>query len=207
MSERDIVKYCDVMEEIKLRMNVVDFYLSGKGSLYEPPMIETVGLQFRKILELVAFASLVANQAEYSTAYTDFAKHWNAGDLIKNLERINSNFYPRPIVEVLPKAPSEIRRTEARPMDYLDKKKFVEIYGRCGVLMHAANPYGSSIDYGFFKQEIPKWRDQLINLLNCHEIRLVGELGYYIIHMHELGDDKVHFYRFQPGGAIDSIGV
>ena len=67
MKKPDIVLYCDLMEEIKRRMSVIDFYLSGGGhALFEPTTIESIGLQLRKILELIAMASLVTNKKEYS---------------------------------------------------------------------------------------------------------------------------------------------
>jgi hypothetical protein len=38
MSEPDIVKYCDLMEEVKRRTAVIDFFLVGGGhALYQPP--------------------------------------------------------------------------------------------------------------------------------------------------------------------------
>ena len=62
----DIVKYCDLMEEIKLRMNVIDFFIYGRGhALYPTPTLESGCLQLRKVLELIAFGSLVANKGAY----------------------------------------------------------------------------------------------------------------------------------------------
>ena len=58
MSEPDIQKYCDLMEEIKRRTSVIDFFLSGSGhALFQPITLESMGLQLRKILELIAFGS------------------------------------------------------------------------------------------------------------------------------------------------------
>jgi hypothetical protein len=55
-AEVDGKRYCDLMEEVKLRINVVNHFLSGQGhALYQPASLETVCLQIRKILELVAF--------------------------------------------------------------------------------------------------------------------------------------------------------
>ena len=106
MHSSDMQKYCDLMEEIKRRMNVIDLFLSGKGhAVYEPTTLESVGLQVRKILELIAFGSLVANKAVYSAIYLNFAKHWHAGRLLRDLAKVNSSFYPKPIVEIPSKQP------------------------------------------------------------------------------------------------------
>ena len=55
MSEPDIQKYCDLMEEIKRRTAVLDFFLGGGGhALYLPTTVESGCLQIRKILERVS---------------------------------------------------------------------------------------------------------------------------------------------------------
>jgi hypothetical protein len=83
-----IEKYCGLMEEVKLRMGVADHFLTGRGNaLYEPPTLESVCFQIRKILELIAFGSLIANRDAYSTAYSKISKTWNAGDLLRELEK------------------------------------------------------------------------------------------------------------------------
>ncbi|HXM22642.1 MAG TPA: hypothetical protein VN948_15400 [Terriglobales bacterium] len=196
----DIKKYCELMEEIKLRINVVEFFISGKGhALYEPPTLESTTLQLRKILELIAFGSLVANRDAYSEVYAKVSKSWNAGDLLRELEEINPDFYPVPVIQVSSKPPGlfmEHRKRE--PVDYLTKNDFREVYGRCGVMAHAANPYGKGIDYGYFKRQLPVWRKQIVNLLNGHEIHLLNDPGMYTIHMSVHGYDRVHWYKFEP---------
>ena len=79
MEQGDIEKYGAVMKEIKLRTEVITLFLSGqREALYGATTIETIGLQFRKIFELIAFASLAANRQDYSLSYRDFEKHWEA---------------------------------------------------------------------------------------------------------------------------------
>ena len=79
------------MEEIKRRIKVIDYFLFGSGhSLYEATTLESVSLQLRKILELTAMATLVANKKEYAKVYSNFAKTWNAEYLLKDLARITT---------------------------------------------------------------------------------------------------------------------
>lgn len=197
--EPDIVKYCDLMEEIKLRVNVVNFFLSGQGhALYEPPTLDSACLQLRKILELVAFGSLVANKDAYTSVYAKVSKAWNAGDLLRELEKVNPDFYPVPVVEVPSNIPGVKLAHQKRQGDYLTKSDFQDVYGRCGVMAHAANPYAKGIDYTYYRQMLPRWQGQIVNLLNNHEIHLLNIPGMYVIHMKEDGDDKVHYYKFEP---------
>jgi len=59
--------YADQMREIKQRTEVIDYFLyKGGSAIYESTNVETICLQFRKILELIAFSSLIANRAQYS---------------------------------------------------------------------------------------------------------------------------------------------
>lgn len=199
MKKPDIVMYCNVMEEIKQRTSVIDFFLVGKGhALYEPTTLESIGLQIRKILELIAMASLVANKKEYEKVYSNFASAWNAEYLLKDLERVNADFYPKPVVEKPSDNPEVKNHLEDRSNDYLTKKEFIKVYKKCGAIMHASNPMGRKIGYEYYKKSFPEWRQKIINLLNNHQIRLLGHRGFYLIHIKENRDDKVHFYEFTP---------
>jgi hypothetical protein len=165
MSKRSppIQLYAQQMREIKRRIEVIDFFmLKGGHALYQPTTIESVCLQFRKVLELIAFSSLIANKDRYSAAYANFASNWNAELLLKDLRRINPKFYPMPIEE----RPSERAgiKTDAIPVtdEYLTEEDLVNIYKKCGGMLHAANPYGSKIGPHFFEKAFPLWRKKVI---------------------------------------------
>lgn len=202
MSEPEIHKYCELMEEVKLRMNVFDFFLTGKGhALYAPTTVESVALQLRKILELIAFGSLVANKESYSAAYEKFASNWNARLMLRDLERINPDFYPKPVVEAPSSDPRVLHQLKDRQPDYLTKDEFERAYDKCGAIMHADNPYGSRVEVKYYLEKLPEWRTKILNLLNNHQIKLFNEPGFFLIHMKENQDEKVHAYRFQPPPA------
>jgi hypothetical protein len=63
MKEPDIIVYAAVMEEIKRRTAVAHSFLRGTSSaMYRATQVESIYLQIRMILELVALASLAAKQ-------------------------------------------------------------------------------------------------------------------------------------------------
>jgi hypothetical protein len=131
--------------------------------------------------------------------YADFVKHWEAAKLIKNLQRINPNFYPKPVIEVQKDAPPALHALEARQHDYLTQKELIEAHGRCGNLMHAANPFGKPIDYECYEKRFPTWITRIMNLLSNHQVHLAGEIGFWLFHMHEEGKgNEVSWYRFEP---------
>ncbi len=194
-------KYADQMEAVKRRTEVVDAAIGGQiGALHMPAAVELVYLQFRKILELIAMASLVANRAAMEQLYSPrrLGRYWNADDLLKDIERINPDFYPHPIIEVPSQDPRVKSGLQDRVGDFLSKDDFKHLYNRvCGTLMHAANPFGKALDYNDLLIGVPAWRTKIINLLNCHKIKLVNDENMYLVHMEEERDNKAHVYTFQ----------
>jgi len=141
MEPDGLEKYRLLMENLKLRIALVEDLMMGKFNLPDVPLIESTALQFRKILELMAFGSLVANEKVYRSTYADFAKEWNAKKLLAKLGKLNSNFYPVPVKKVHPQKPGEFMRHEKLTQDYLTKKTFVDAYQKCSEIIHTANPY------------------------------------------------------------------
>lgn len=190
-------KYASVMKEIKLRVKVIDhFSLGTSNALYVPTTVESIYLQFRKILELVAFGSLIANKDIYSQVRESFAKDWNARLLTKDLCRVNPNYFPRAIHEREPEG-TEKGNVFIDRVDALTESEFVDLYERCGRILHADNPFGSKADWKRYQQDIMQWRQKLLSLLNSHTIRLIDENRFYLVHMKEESDDEVHWYEFQ----------
>jgi hypothetical protein len=198
-NQPDISKYCDQMQEIKLRISAIDFLIDGSGgALSQRVTIESVYPQFRKILELIAMASLVANKASIEKIHHGIENFWNADLILKDLGKINPYFYPKP-VQVKPHAEPHIKGEFVdREMDYLTRDEFVRLYKICGKVMHADNPLGQKANYAALQSQISKWRQKLVNLLNNHTIRLVGDVNLYVINMQEDRDEKVHGYTFAP---------
>jgi len=191
--------YCDVMEEIKRRTAVVWSFLNGKSStIYKATTIESACLQVRKILELIALASLVANKTEFAAQNEKFAKVWNARLILNDLERLNPDFYPKPFREVRSAEVGVINDLQDITDGFLTKEEFLKVYEKCGGMMHSDNPYGGKTDCGYYDKSIPKWMEKIRVLLNSHTIRLLNDENMYVIHMKEDRDDKVHGYTFAP---------
>ena len=92
-----LTAYANVMREVKWRVAALGEFLSLQEPASAPPIgLESACLQLRQVLELIAFGSLCANKSAYSAVHADFAKHWNAELLLRDLERVNSGFYPVP---------------------------------------------------------------------------------------------------------------
>jgi hypothetical protein len=190
--------YAYLMNEIKDRVETIQYLASNKGylRLHNAVTIESVCLQIRKVLELIAFSSLIAHKEAYEKAHADFAKHWNPKFLLKNLEAINPHFYPEAVIQT--EAQKEGIKAHIQPIadGFLTKKEFLHIFEKCGGMLHALNPYGSRTGYHYFEKSIPEWVQKIVNLLNVHTIKLIGETSYWLVHM-KGSDGKVYVYELQ----------
>jgi hypothetical protein len=198
MKEPDIIVYAAVMEEIKRRTTVIHSFLAGTSSaVYRASQIESIYLQIRMILELIALASLAANKPLFEENQKKFHKHWDPSDILKDIEALNPGYYPKPIREV----PSQRKGVvnDLLPMDggYLTKAELVAFHGRTGNILHAKNPFGKELDYQAYEAQIPSIVEKIRLLLNCHQIQILGKQDFfYLVHMQEERDDRVHYYKF-----------
>jgi len=199
LSEDEIDLYCRLMEEVKKRTSVIKGFLDGRiNNIYQATTIECAALQLRKILELIALSSLVAHKKEYARQYPKFASNWHAERILRDIEKMNKDFYPRPIKEVLSARPGI--KTDLIDMEegFLTKNEFILIYNSLGDILHSRNPFSMPPDYGQFKSLISDTIGKIINLLNIHQIRLYKSQDFLLIHMKEDRDDRVHAYIFAP---------
>ena len=187
------------MEEVKKRTYVIYYFLNEHCKIpYQATNLESMCLQIRKILELIALGSLVANREEFAKQNEKFTHFWNARLILQDIERINPGFYPKPIKEDIGKKPGIKSNLVDLKTGFLTRKKFVKVYEKCGAMMHADNPYCSRTDFSYYDKSIPVWKTEIITLLNCHTISLLNDDNLYLIHMKGGRDDKVHGYTFAP---------
>ena len=193
-------EYTAQMEEIKRRTAAIKKLSEiAIGQLQLPVVTECVYLQFRKILELVAMSSLVANSQameDMRRSQKKLGNQWNGDAILKLVEAINPDFYPVPIIERPPRHPDTKAELVEKTEGFLTRSEFSRLYNLCGGLMHADNPLGRETDYRALWQQGPTWESLIFELLGCHKIRLVGQDGFYLVHMHEERDGRVHMYEF-----------
>lgn len=171
--EVELGLYQDCLYEIKRRVDVIADHLNQVTiEKYLIIEVETICLQFRKILEKIALMSLVANKELYAEQHEKFAKHYHAERIMRDLERINPDFYPVPTKRI--KNENEVDEWIEIEHGYLTKKEFVEIYEKCGGMLHARNPFAGEKPIKEIQTCFPEWLTKICILLNHHHIRLVG---------------------------------
>lgn len=165
--------YQDCLYEIKRRIDVIAEHLNGVTTeKYLIIEVETVCLQFRKILEKIVLMSLVANKELYAEQNEKFAKHYHAERIMNDLERINPDFYPVPTKRV--KHENKVDEWIEIESGYLTKEELVKIYEKCGGMMHAQNPFASEKPLKEIQTCFPEWLTKICILLDHHHIKLVG---------------------------------
>jgi hypothetical protein len=185
------------MTEVKKRTNAItDILRKVKTTTFQATNIEFMCLQLRKILELISLGSLVANKKEFDEQQIKYQRFWHAERIISDIERLNPDFYPRPIIEVPSKKPFIKNDLVDMKDGFLTKEDFIKVYEKCGKIMHADNPFGSKTEFDYYEKQINEWNRKVIKLLNCHMIRLKNDDFFYLIHMQEKQDNLVHGYRF-----------
>ena len=163
---RDRRKYLSLLWEVSKRLEVLHAFIDKKiDNIYLQVSVESEALQIRKILELIAYASLISHKEAYEEARNNFSRDWHAKRIIKQLESINPNFYPIPIKDVE-------RGGRLTPRGgYLTKLQFENLYDRCGSILHSKNPFLKVSQRSIsFHNKVPEYVDRIENLLTKHSI-------------------------------------
>ena len=186
LAERiDIDQYCDLMEEVKSRVESINQLMEMPGITIRT-RVESICLQLRMLLELIVFSSLVSNKDVWQRSQKELQSSQNISRKLRELKRLHSNFYPIPVKldgEAVGGEPTD--RTDG----FLSEDKLIEVYGRLGNILHAENPLGKETDYRFFIDSVPGWLSEIMNLLEYHKV--------YLYHRPE------EFYLIKMFGDVD----
>lgn len=177
-------RYLELMKEVKHRTLVVHKLLVGETSTgFMQTNVEVIYLQYRKILELIAFGSLIANLDAYAKARETYSSDWHAKRVLKAVESVHPDFYPKPVTQMRVEGKRHTAELGKFEGSYLTKEDFATLYDLCGGIMHSQNPYGCPLKYEEYLVAASQWGLKIRNLLNAHEVRLINEKQFYLIQM------------------------
>ena len=200
-SDTPYLKYADCMEEIKKRTSVIDGFLTGKcHAMYVQTTAESICLQIRKVLELIALASLAANKSAYQKFRKRFHCDWHGSRILATLEKANPKFYPQPSKQVIDQETEKVVSVEPITSGYLTKSDYVELYEIFGRMLHANNPFSPKRDAQSFLDSVPQWMEKIRHLLNHHQIQLLDDDQQLWVLMKSRTDEKAHVFEFQRIG-------
>lgn len=189
--------YLRNMKIIKFRLNSIKACrtngLPNNYSFFNN--VEFCVLQIRKILELIAYSSLVSDAEIYRQQLGKIERMWNAKLILNDLERIHKDFYPQPFS--LDPNDDENERLIDKKEPYLSRDEFVKVYDKCGKMLHEFSPMetDTTIEYEFnlVWNSIDEWVEHIVQLLSLHVIWLYNEHLFYI----KLGDSET-----EPTGRL-----
>ena len=199
--------YRERMQEIVLRLGYVESLFGRPDkAMYLPTLVESIYLQFRHVLELIATASLSVNQKANEELRLAGRRKWHAGDILDAVEQINpSYFYPEPIRTVEDTLPSNLPegvdpenyRGEWIDFkgDYLTREKFTTLYGASSRLLHTPNPFDRRAPTRDRKtdtnqlRQAARWHKRIVELLTHHKFRPAGEPDTKLFVCHTVGEN------------------
>jgi hypothetical protein len=194
---RPFALYCDLMEEIKRRTDVVYTITQGRVAVPEIVGVELTYLQLRMICELIALACLTAHGDVPETKAKRLTKAYNADQIMKALENLHPGFYPVPGRQVHNRAGKVV---EVIPVDepHLTKQELQRLYGECGNFLHRGNIEQFMKGRGLPKlSELEAWIKKIAVLLNHHQIQLLDPDRQLWVIMQAESDGRVHAFEFQ----------
>lgn len=177
----DIQIYCDAMLEIRDRLNVIQTIMAfdihiglpGKPALQDQTN-EIIFVQFRKVLEGIAFASLSANRHEYAAVHENFARHWRAKDMLAVLEKVNPGFFPVPTTPPIEESPGRILFDSPALDNVFTREDFIFLYQCSSEILHTRNPYREGEHIINVKHNVMEWVQRLQRLLKYHRTHLLN---------------------------------
>ena len=140
----DTKPYVLCMTKIKQRIAVVRWLKTEDplGATKSMLTAELVFVQFRKILELIAFSTLTANKEKYSKTHKNYGDHWNAKQMLACVERENVDFYPVPVAQIKTDVKGRGMLPKRRG-GYLTRKDFEMLLDAAGQVLHMRNPFST----------------------------------------------------------------
>lgn len=181
-----VKEYIDCMKKLKERFQYVETIASKPELINSNFALESIALHLRKILELIAFASISPSKELYSKIRkeahgADYTKDFHARNIFGSLNSVNPSFYPQPF-KFAEGSHEEggLKGRKVVPSNevYLTKKEFEKLYDRLGKYLHSDNPWG--VDKGIynFGKSVDKILLKIKNLLNLHLVSVRSDKGY-----------------------------
>ena len=206
-----IRKYCILLEEIKLRINsvmeIIDERKNKEQNLNMEEMIqfhmktEFICLQIRKILELIIFGTMVANQEVYKKTYSDFKNHWNVRKIMRKIEIINKNYYPIAMSFGDSKLNDDginyTHELNVLNTEFLTKEEFIKLYDKCSEIIHSPNPFQNNHLINFEKT-LEDWMYKIVSLIYIHQIKLVNSKHTWLITLTYPPNGKINVQLLDP---------
>ncbi len=184
--------YAKLMVEVKIRMTSIETACSGQTGLPGPLAREFCFLQLRMICELIALGCLTAHGDIKATQSKKWAKEYSADRILRLLEGLHPDFYPKP-VRHSQLGPTSHHLQEIKD-GFMTKADLSRLYQKCGDILHRGSvkrllTENMPIQTNF--PEIMSWSQKIIKLLKFHRVLLLGGKTVFVCTLNQKDTGKV----------------
>lgn len=174
--QRQLDLYAKLMDEVKIRIDVINRATSGHLRLPNPFVREFCFLQLRMLCELLALSCLVAHGDIAFLQSHKLGKSYSADDILDRLSKLRAHFYPKPVIQkiVNPGPPRRFEHEAIEPSP-LPKEALLKLYGQTHKHLHRGSlkkllSSESTIDGELDVQDLVSKAQSINDLLNHHLI-------------------------------------
>jgi hypothetical protein len=200
--------YCSCMEDAKARLMLIKSITLGHSPLGSDGLdAEVVCLLMRRVLEQIAFSSLVAHRETYDKFHNDVKTVWRAKRLLKQLEKAHSGFFPSPVRRGVSETVGVQHHFEPLEDGFLTKEEFIFLYDIASNGIHTWNPFKDAERILNFERSIAEWVLRIEMLLANHVVRFVGTNDLWLIQMDHPEDHKVHAFIAPMVAELPSVPI
>ena len=189
----DVEQYCDMMEQAKKDLTGAAQIMESTSINLET-RIETAAVQTRKILEDIAYATLVSNKDAGAKTQEELQGLRYPKDIFRDLGKVHPNFFPTP-VEI--RDPAKGKPFVVKTKNVLTKEKLLQVYRELNPMAHSTNPMTEPVDLQYFQEKIPVWLEEIANTLDTHQVMLPHHPDrFYVVNMRGDRDGSVQCTPF-----------
>jgi hypothetical protein len=197
MPDSDVQLYVNSMARIRER---IDFIQALNVNQINIPSTAFKGefmfLQFRKVLEEIAFSTIATNKDTYSALHANFSVHWKARGILEEVKKLNAEFYPIPLQE--PISAGNNQHFELVTDGFMTPEEFVTLYQVSSEVLHSRNPYKQGDPTIQAKYTVQEWVSRIQKLLALHRVQLLnGDM--WIVNIPQT--EKVKAFPASPASA------
>jgi len=196
-------RYADLMQEIKERLYVIDDVLGGRTGLHGPLAHEFCFLQLRMICECISQACVIAHEYINELQGSRFQKEWSADALMKALDGLHEEFYPKPRAVTVTDNTVALEEIDTA---YLTKDELKKLNGICGDKLHRGTPgkytYNPTPErLAADRQAIVDFGNKAFRLMESHLMSNRDEPRYILCRFRERGS-RVEVWFAAAGDAV-----
>jgi hypothetical protein len=169
------VLYCNLLEEIKPRLETAARAIDGEYKLPLQFVFEFAYLQIRLVCELIAIGCLAVHGDIPATRTGRMKSAYSADWIFRALEKLHPDFYPQPGFDL--KHPDEALEWAPTADPYMTKPELLKLYNDSGEVLHRGTIKKFESKAAYPELDFEKLKDCLYKLgvlLRSHRIKLLG---------------------------------